>query len=177
MCCVCIHACTQAKKCVRAGISTPRPGVGLYPNVMRTRPSRANSRTPTHSHDLPRTFPRSSSQRRRAENDVGESKAGDKAPKGSDSSSSSASAAAAAAATEAGDRTRRFREDWQVEEELAERMIPLIGKLYRRQNVIVTLFGDAIVNKSPNDILRMHETGKVTALLTGTPNPSHTLPP
>ena len=37
-------------------------------------------------------------------------------------------------------------------------MIPLIGKLYRRQNVIITLFGDAIVNKSPNDILGMHET-------------------
>jgi hypothetical protein len=51
---------------------------------------------------------------------VSESKSGDKAPKSSSSSSSSSSAAAAAAATEAGDRTRRFREDWQVEEELAE---------------------------------------------------------
>ncbi len=45
---------------------------------------------------------------------------------------------------------------WQVEEEIAESMIPVIGRLYRRENVVLTLFNHALNSKSPMDLIKLH---------------------
>jgi glyceraldehyde 3-phosphate dehydrogenase len=45
---------------------------------------------------------------------------------------------------------------WQVEEELAEAMIPVIGRLYRRENVVLTLFNHSLASLSPMDIIKLH---------------------
>ena len=47
---------------------------------------------------------------------------------------------------------------FQEDEELAETFIPIIGKLYRKCNVVITLFGAALNNASTTDILRIHQT-------------------
>lgn len=47
-------------------------------------------------------------------------------------------------------------ENWKVREELAERMIPMIGKLYRDQKVVVTLHGRPLANASKIDIIKSH---------------------
>lgn len=41
--------------------------------------------------------------------------------------------------------------------ELAESFIPILGKLYRRQNVVVTLFGASMNNIAPLEIIRLHQ--------------------
>ena len=38
--------------------------------------------------------------------------------------------------------------DWKEREALAEAMIPLIGKVYRENNVEVSVFGRSVVNRS-----------------------------
>ena len=38
----------------------------------------------------------------------------------------------------------------------AERMIPLIGRLYRENGVVVTIFDRSLVLRSPIDILKAH---------------------
>ncbi len=45
--------------------------------------------------------------------------------------------------------------DWKEREALAEAMIPLIGRLYRR-NVVVYCYGRALYNKSVTDIMKAH---------------------
>src|SRR5690625_1430989 len=45
---------------------------------------------------------------------------------------------------------------WKNREELAERMIPLIGRLYRARNVTITLYSRSLVNKSVIQILKTH---------------------
>lgn len=47
-------------------------------------------------------------------------------------------------------------EDWQKREELAEKMLPLIGKLYRDQKVVIQIYGRSMVHGSPIDILKGH---------------------
>jgi glyceraldehyde 3-phosphate dehydrogenase len=49
-------------------------------------------------------------------------------------------------------------QEWIKEEELAESLIPLLGRLYRRRNVVCTLFGAALNNISTVDIIRLHNT-------------------
>ncbi len=46
--------------------------------------------------------------------------------------------------------------DWQTRESLAEAMIPLIGKLYRDQNVACYMYGRSLVNRSVIDIIKAH---------------------
>ena len=43
----------------------------------------------------------------------------------------------------------------------AEAMVPIIGQLYREHGVIVTLFGNSLVNKSPLEILELHRSARV----------------
>ena len=49
-----------------------------------------------------------------------------------------------------------FFSDWKDREELAEHMIPLIGKLYRKNNVTCYIYGRSLVNKSVIDIMKSH---------------------
>ena len=45
--------------------------------------------------------------------------------------------------------------DWKAREALAEAMIPIIGKLYRK-NVVVYCYGRALYNKSVTDLMKAH---------------------
>jgi glyceraldehyde 3-phosphate dehydrogenase len=47
-------------------------------------------------------------------------------------------------------------EDWATREELAEQMIPIIGRLYRR-GVVTSLHGHRIINLSTTGLLGVHE--------------------
>ena len=45
---------------------------------------------------------------------------------------------------------------WQVEEEIAESMIPVIGRMYRRENVVLSLFNHSLANLSAMDLIKLH---------------------
>ena len=49
-----------------------------------------------------------------------------------------------------------YLNDWTEQEEVAELMVPLVGKLYRDQGVVTTVYGRSLVHKSPIDILKAH---------------------
>ncbi|WP_082697982.1 glyceraldehyde-3-phosphate dehydrogenase [Arthrobacter sp. EpRS71] len=46
--------------------------------------------------------------------------------------------------------------EWMGREALAEAMIPVIGRLYRENNVVTTIHGRSLVNKSTMSILKAH---------------------
>ena len=46
--------------------------------------------------------------------------------------------------------------DWSAREGLAETMIPLIGRLYRNNNVVTSIYGRKLINKSAIDLLKAH---------------------
>lgn len=46
--------------------------------------------------------------------------------------------------------------DWKQREALAESMIPLVGKLYRENNVSCYIYGRTLVNQSPIQIMQAH---------------------
>ncbi|KCY58358.1 glyceraldehyde-3-phosphate dehydrogenase domain protein, partial [Acinetobacter baumannii 1288284] len=37
---------------------------------------------------------------------------------------------------------------WKNREEIAERMIALIGQLYREKNIVVSVYGRSLINRS-----------------------------
>lgn len=45
---------------------------------------------------------------------------------------------------------------WKNREELAEAMIPVIGRLYRTRNVTATIYSRALINKSVIQLLKIH---------------------
>lgn len=49
-----------------------------------------------------------------------------------------------------------YFEDWQERETTVEAMIPIIGRLYRKYNVVTSIFGRALVNRSVIRILKDH---------------------
>ena len=49
-----------------------------------------------------------------------------------------------------------YFKDWKQREALAEGMIPLVGKLYRENNVKTYIYGQSLVNISPLDIMQAH---------------------
>ncbi len=49
-----------------------------------------------------------------------------------------------------------YFEDWMDRETVAESMIPLIGRLYRRNNVVTSIYGRAIINQSVIGLLKSH---------------------
>jgi glyceraldehyde 3-phosphate dehydrogenase len=49
-----------------------------------------------------------------------------------------------------------YFKDWKQREALAEGMIPLVGKLYRENNVKTYIYGQSLVNQSPLDIMKAH---------------------
>nr|WP_282562515.1 glyceraldehyde-3-phosphate dehydrogenase [Marinobacter panjinensis] len=46
--------------------------------------------------------------------------------------------------------------NWTERESTAEAMIPLIGRLYRKNNVVTSVYGRSIINQSVIDIIRAH---------------------
>ncbi len=49
-----------------------------------------------------------------------------------------------------------YFQDWKAREALAEGMIPLVGKLYRQNNVSCYIYGKSLMNKSVLDIMKAH---------------------
>lgn len=49
-----------------------------------------------------------------------------------------------------------FFADWKQREALAEGMIPLIGRLYRRNNVSLYMYGNRMINQSVTDLMKLH---------------------
>ena len=45
---------------------------------------------------------------------------------------------------------------WKNREEIAERMITLIGQLYREKNIVVSVYGRSLINRSVIQILKSH---------------------
>ncbi|MGO1920395.1 MAG: glyceraldehyde-3-phosphate dehydrogenase [Microbacterium sp.] len=50
-----------------------------------------------------------------------------------------------------------YRDDWMTKEELAERMVPLIGALRRDHEVVTSLHGHRLLGLSTTGIIEMHE--------------------
>lgn len=46
--------------------------------------------------------------------------------------------------------------EWSEREALAEAMIPIVGKLYRERNVVISVYGRQIVNRTVVNILKTH---------------------
>ncbi|GAA3700384.1 glyceraldehyde-3-phosphate dehydrogenase [Arthrobacter ginkgonis] len=51
-------------------------------------------------------------------------------------------------------------EKWSEREALAEAMIPLIGRLYRNNNVVTSIYGRKLINQSAIDILKAHRIAR-----------------
>ncbi len=49
-----------------------------------------------------------------------------------------------------------FFKDWKAREALAEGMIPMIGKLYRENNVSLYMYGKRMVNQTVTDLMKSH---------------------
>lgn len=49
-----------------------------------------------------------------------------------------------------------YLNDWTQRQELAERMLPMIGKLYRDRGVVLRIYGRSLINCNPIDILKAH---------------------
>lgn len=47
-------------------------------------------------------------------------------------------------------------EGWKAKQQLAERMIPLVGQLYRDHDVVMSVHGRSLIGRSPIDIIRAH---------------------
>ena len=50
--------------------------------------------------------------------------------------------------------------DWKEREALAEGMIPLVGKLYRHDNVKTYIYGHPLVNRSVIEIMQDHRVAR-----------------
>ncbi|MBK8573771.1 MAG: glyceraldehyde-3-phosphate dehydrogenase [Holophagaceae bacterium] len=49
-----------------------------------------------------------------------------------------------------------YLKDWQAQEATAERMLPILGSLYRDKNIVVSVYGRSLVNSTAIDILKAH---------------------
>jgi glyceraldehyde 3-phosphate dehydrogenase len=59
------------------------------------------------------------------------------------------------------EKSQRTLQAWTQQQRYAEAMVPIIGELYREHGVIVTLFGNSLVNKSPLEIQELHRIARV----------------
>ena len=59
------------------------------------------------------------------------------------------------------EKSERTLQEWTQQQRNAEAMVPIIGELYREHGVIVTLFGNSLVNRSPLEILELHRLSRV----------------
>lgn len=54
------------------------------------------------------------------------------------------------------DQDKQVFSQWTTREALAEAMIPLVGKLYREKNVVVSVYGRQLVNRTVVNIMKSH---------------------
>lgn len=54
------------------------------------------------------------------------------------------------------DKQERYFSDWKTREEIAEEMLPIIGRLYRDHGVVITVYDRKLVHQSTIEILRAH---------------------
>jgi glyceraldehyde 3-phosphate dehydrogenase len=54
-----------------------------------------------------------------------------------------------------------YLKEWQGHEELAEQMLPIIGRLYRDHNIVTTVYGKSLVNTPTIDILKAHRFARL----------------
>lgn len=54
-----------------------------------------------------------------------------------------------------------YLKEWQGHEELAEQMLPIIGRLYRDHNIVTTVYGKSLVNIPTIDILKAHRFARL----------------
>lgn len=54
------------------------------------------------------------------------------------------------------DMTDACMQDWTDRESAAEAMIPIIGALYREKNIVISVYGRRIINRSVIDLLKAH---------------------
>lgn len=59
------------------------------------------------------------------------------------------------------DKSEQTLHEWSQQQRSAEAMVPIIGELYREHGIIVTLFGNSLVNKSPLQIIELHRLSRV----------------
>jgi len=50
----------------------------------------------------------------------------------------------------------QFLTEWEGRQEIAESMIPIIGKMYRSSGVILKIYGRTLINASPVTLLKLH---------------------
>ena len=53
-------------------------------------------------------------------------------------------------------KSETYFKEWIDREAVAERMVPVIGNLYRERGIVVTIVGRSLVRNSPIDILKAH---------------------
>jgi glyceraldehyde 3-phosphate dehydrogenase len=54
-----------------------------------------------------------------------------------------------------------YLQDWKTQEACAERMLPIIGRMYRENNVVPTVYGRPLVHCSVMDILKAHRFARL----------------
>ncbi|MBU5611532.1 glyceraldehyde-3-phosphate dehydrogenase [Geomonas azotofigens] len=54
-----------------------------------------------------------------------------------------------------------YLKEWQGHEELAERMLAIIGHLYRDNNIVTTVYGRSLVNSPTIEILKAHRFARL----------------
>jgi glyceraldehyde 3-phosphate dehydrogenase len=54
-----------------------------------------------------------------------------------------------------------YLKEWQGQEEYAERMLPIIGHLYRENNIVTTVYGRPITNSPTIEILKAHRFARL----------------
>lgn len=69
------------------------------------------------------------------------------------------------------------RHDWMQREELAERIIPAVGKLYREHGVITSVHGQHLTNLSATAIIAVHENATALGHETSPSNTQRTSSP
>jgi len=57
--------------------------------------------------------------------------------------------------------SKQHLQDWNYKQALAEKMIPLIGSLYRGPSVVLRVFGQKAMNASTTQIVKAHRHGKL----------------
>ncbi|MEM7358282.1 MAG: glyceraldehyde-3-phosphate dehydrogenase [Pseudomonadota bacterium] len=57
--------------------------------------------------------------------------------------------------------SKKHLDDWNQRQALAEKMIPLIGSLYRGSSVVLRVFGEKIMNASSIQIVKAHRYGRL----------------
>jgi len=55
----------------------------------------------------------------------------------------------------------KYLKEWRHLEDLAEQMLPMIGRLYRDRNIVTTVYGRPLVNSTSIDILKAHRFARL----------------